>query len=102
VKSNNAQIISANDLLEGDVVYLTAAGGWTRVLSDADLIEDKERAAVLLAGAKAQSGKVIDPYLLDVTTGPSGVRPAHIRERLRDSGPSFRADLQRAPLLPAG
>ena len=102
MKANSAQVISANDLLEGDVVYLTATGGWTRVLSDADRIEDKERAAVLLASARAQFGKVIDPYLLDVIAGPSGVRPAHIRERLRDSGPSFRPDLQRASLLPAG
>lgn len=102
MKSSKTQVISANDLLDGDVVYLAAGGAWTRALSGAELIGEKEHADALLAEAKAQPGTVVDPYLLHVTDGPGGIRPAHIRERLRDTGPSFRPDLQRAPWQPAG
>ena len=97
MKTGNTQIISANDLMDGDVVYLDADGGWTRALSNAALITDKERAKTLLAEAKRQPGTVIDPYLLDVIAEPGRTTPMHIRERLRESGPSFRLDLQRAP-----
>ena len=96
------QVISANDLLHGDVVYLDSDGGWTRALSGAVLVADKDEAEALLREAKAQPGKVIDPYLLDVAIGPDGATPSHIRERLRDSGPSFRPDLQRTPFQCAG
>ncbi len=98
--ASKAQVISANDLLDGDVVYLDADGGWTRALSEASLITDNALADALLDQAKAQPGRIIDPYSLDVTVGPDRVTPAHIRERLRDSGPSIRPDLQRVPWQP--
>lgn len=99
--SIKTQVISANDLHDGDVVYLDAGGTWTRSLASAELITAKEHAAAMLARAKAQTGIIIEPYLLDVIAGPGGITPAHIRERLRDSGPSFRPDLQRTPWHPA-
>ena len=30
------KVVTANDLLIGDVIYLTAAGGWTRDLAEAE------------------------------------------------------------------
>lgn len=102
MKPSNMQVISANDLLSGDVVYLDASGAWTRALAGAVLIADGQEADALLREAKAQPGNVIDPYLIDVTVGPDGPIPSHIRERLRDSGPSFRTNLQRTPFHSAG
>jgi hypothetical protein len=92
---NKAQVISANDLLEGDVVYLDRHGSWTRLLSHAELITDEGHADTLLAEAKECPDKVIDPYLLKVTAGPCRITPLHIRERLRDRGPSTRPEFQR-------
>ena len=94
------QVISANDLFNGNVVYLDANGGWAADLSEAMLIYDKNEAEAFLQGAKAQPEKVVDPYLLEVAVGCHGVAPTHIRERLRVSGPSFWVNLQRTPLPP--
>ena len=44
------------------------------------------------------SQQVTPNLSLDVAIGPNGVIPSRMREQLRDSGPSFRADLQRTPL----
>ena len=32
------KVVTANHLLEGDVIYLTAENDWTRALSEAELI----------------------------------------------------------------
>ena len=34
------KVVTANDLLEGDVIYLTADDRWTRAHHEAELIED--------------------------------------------------------------
>ncbi|MCG6901762.1 MAG: DUF2849 domain-containing protein, partial [Rhodobacter sp.] len=38
------KIITANALLEGDVVYLTANDTWTRRIDEAELIDDEAHA----------------------------------------------------------
>ena len=35
------KVVTANDLLEGDVIYLTASGDWTRLHEEAELYEDE-------------------------------------------------------------
>ncbi|MFN3613437.1 MAG: DUF2849 domain-containing protein [Rubrimonas sp.] len=89
------QIVSANHLLEGDVVYLTAEGGWTRDLSDAVVARDAEAAAALLARAVPQQSVVVDPYLAEVALDGRVPRPLHYREVFRTRGPSNRPDLGR-------
>ena len=42
------KVVTANDLRLGDVVYLTADDRWTRLHSEAELIEDEERAQLRL------------------------------------------------------
>ena len=89
------KIVSANDLLEGDVVYLDAAGGWTRDLSQAVVAPTQEAADALLARGN-QPGVVVGPYLVDVSQDGEGrPSPVHFRERFRDRGPSNRPDLGR-------
>ncbi|MEM6666070.1 MAG: DUF2849 domain-containing protein [Pseudomonadota bacterium] len=89
------QIVSANDLLDGDVVYLRADGLWSRILREAAVARTREAADALLVLAD-QPGAVVGPYLLTVEA-VEGCAPAplHIRERTRDLGPSNRLDLGR-------
>lgn len=88
------QIVSANDLMDGDVVYLDPAGQWSRSLDDAAVAETSEDATALLERAN-QPGRVVGPVLIDVAL--TGVRPepTHLREKLRERGPSNRPDLGR-------
>ena len=83
------QVVSANDLFDGYVVYLDRHGDWTKSLGDAAIAEDKAAAASLLGMANVQSDRVVGPYLVDVAKGGDAFRPIHIREKLRDSGPSI-------------
>jgi hypothetical protein len=86
------KIVSANALLEGDVVYLDGGGGWTRRLANAAIARDEDAARALLAAAD-QPAAVVGPYLTDVAIEPDGPRPTHFREVYRSRGPSFRNDL---------
>lgn len=88
-------IVSANALLEGDVVYFTAAQTWTRRLAQAAVARDADAAGALLAHAKAQQDRVVDPCLADVSIAHGAITPLHFREVFRARGPSHRPDLGR-------
>ena len=105
------KIVSANDLFDGDVVYMNAGHGWTRRLAEAAIGHDAEGAEALLAAALPQQDKVVGPYLADVALDDDGRPfPTHFRERFRTRGPSNRPDLgkqaahpeRRAPLSAPG
>lgn len=81
-------VLTANDLLEGDVVYLTSAGDWSRAHADAVLFTDAEQAAVALAQAHSQSDRLVGAYLAPARRGKSGPEPVHFREAFRARGPS--------------
>jgi len=90
------QIVSANDLLEGDVVYLDGAGGWTRDLNEAAIAHNAEAAEALLATASAQTDRVVGAILVEISVSACGVRkPVHYRDVFRERGPSNRPDLGR-------
>ncbi|KAG1700385.1 Ferredoxin--nitrite reductase, chloroplastic [Nymphon striatum] len=48
------KVVTANHLLEGDVIYMTASGEWSRKHEDAQLYEDKNEAEAALKIAKGQ------------------------------------------------
>ncbi|MGI9522798.1 MAG: DUF2849 domain-containing protein [Hyphomicrobiaceae bacterium] len=83
------QVVSANDLFEGDVVYLTPDGTWTRMLGDAAIVENEMAASALMEVANRHTERVVGPYLVSIAQCASVVTPVHIRERLRDTGPSI-------------
>ena len=87
-------ILSASELLDGDVVFYSG-DGWTRDLSSALVARDEEAAARLEAAlAEVESGgPVVEPYLLSVTVHGRDIVPGHYRERIRVLGPTFRRDL---------
>ena len=83
-------VVTANDLFDGEVVYLAAGGAWTRHLAQALFLADESAARAHLDLAKAQT-VVVDPYLAEAAAGPDG-RPAPVRRReaLRARGPTNR------------
>ncbi|MCV6824638.1 MULTISPECIES: DUF2849 domain-containing protein [Halocynthiibacter] len=82
------KIVTANALIEGDVIYLTADDTWSRNHADAELITDEARAAVRLAFAEAQQDFLVGAYLADAVEGDAGPAPTHFREEFRSVGPS--------------
>ncbi|MGP3697710.1 DUF2849 domain-containing protein [Rhodobacter sp. NSM] len=82
------KVVTANALLEGDVVYLTADDRWTRHHHEAELIEDEAHAQLRLLHAAARTAEVVGAYLADAKAGPDGPEPIHFREVFRTRGPS--------------
>jgi len=82
------KIVTANHLVEGDVIYLTENGDWSRNHRDAEFITDEARAAIRLGFAEAQQERVVGAYLADAKLGPNGPAPIHFREDFRSRGPS--------------
>jgi hypothetical protein len=83
------QIVTANDLFEGDVIYLKADGEWSRYLHEAVVAKDAEAAKSLLDMASRQPHRVVGAYLATVRTDSDGTpQPDHFREAFRARGPS--------------
>ncbi len=81
------KVVTANDLLKGDVIYQTATG-WTRALSEAEVLTDEADADLRLIEASQQTGRVVGVYLADVTLVDGRPEPDHFREDFRARGPS--------------
>ncbi|GGE30795.1 hypothetical protein GCM10011360_18510 [Primorskyibacter flagellatus] len=82
------KVVTANALLEGDVVYLTEDDRWTRNLSEAELITDEAIAEVRLLDASRRQSEIVGAYLVDMVAGDNGPEPTHFREDFRRTGPS--------------
>ena len=81
------KIVTANALLEGDVIYLSQNGTWVRSLCDAALFSEKDMAEERLAFA-SKDGFAVGAYLVDAVAGETGPTPTHFREEFRRTGPS--------------
>jgi hypothetical protein len=82
------QIITANALLAGDVVYFTAADTWTRDMQKAEVFSDEAIAQVRLIEAMAQANVIVGAYLMPIQHTKDGHAPIHFREEFRTKGPS--------------
>lgn len=82
------KVVTANALIEGDVVYQTADDQWTRDLSKAELITEEGLANLRLAQAVGQPELVVGAYLADAAASEDGPQPTHFREEFRRTGPS--------------
>ena len=91
VTERRVQVVTANLLREGLVVWLTADNTWTRDLSRARCFDDAARAEDALARAAARSGEVVGCYLAPMRPTPDGPAPVHFREAFRRAGPSPRS-----------
>ncbi len=85
------QVVTANDLIEGDAVWFTAAHTWSRSHGDAAVVTSSEEADALLSEARKQQAIIADAYLADAVIGADGrPAPSHFREAFRTRGPSNR------------
>lgn len=90
--SGDLQVVSANRLADGIVVFLDDAGQWVPKLDRAALARDKRAAEILLERARAEVFTVVEPYLVAVSEDDDGtLEPLSLRERIRASGLTFDA-----------
>ena len=82
------KVVTANALIEGDVIYFTADNSWTRHLAEAEVLTDEADAQLRLLEAQAQANVAVGVYLADVATTTDGPEPTHFREDFRRTGPS--------------
>ena len=90
-KAFRPQVLTANDLVEGDSVWL-GAGGWVRDIRAARVAATPEQAGALEAeGAAAEAAdRVVGAYLVAVDLAADGPVPVSRRERIRaDREPTF-------------
>lgn len=86
----SAHILSAHDLIQGDVVYLTNAKDWSGNIMDAAVVEGKEEVEKLTEVAQdaIKNNIVIDARAIPVNVEEEVIIPKHIKERIRAKGPS--------------
>ncbi|WP_146590234.1 DUF2849 domain-containing protein [Puniceibacterium confluentis] len=82
------KVVTANALIEGDVIYLAADDSWTRELRNADVLTDEAVAQIRLIEASSRVSEAVGVYLADVTPTSDGPQPKHFREDFRRKGPS--------------
>lgn len=86
-KSFTPKVVTANDLLKGDVIYQTATG-WTRTLADAEILTYEAHADLRLIEGSQQIADVVGIYLMDVALDGTVPQTTHFREAFRAKGPS--------------
>jgi hypothetical protein len=84
------QMIIANRLTDGLVVFYTDDGGWSVDIADGIVITDEAEQDRLFRAAKADEDGciVIDPNLIEVSVDGGSPRPVAIREAIRAFGPT--------------
>ena len=84
------QMIIANRLSDGRVVFLNERAGWVPDIADGLLLRGKPDAVQRLARAQqaVEANVVVDPYLIDVLVEDGRRRPTQVREQIRAFGPS--------------
>ena len=92
------QMIIANRLVDGLVVFWAAEGRWVEAIADGTMLDEGEPAEQALAKAKVDESRclIIDPNLIEVVEESGQRRPTSVREAIRAFGPSVRTDLRDA------
>ena len=95
------QIITANRLIDGEVVFRAADGTWVRDVNGSGVLGTKDEVAAAEAAAAADfaAAVVVDVATIDVTVADGRVVPVRLRERIRAYGPTVKSD-HRADLKP--
>ncbi|MGH6837380.1 MAG: DUF2849 domain-containing protein [Methylocella sp.] len=85
------QVVTANRLADGIVVYAGRDGAWATRLRQAKIFASKAeaQAGLLLAQNDAKRNLVVEPVVVEVTEDVSGLRPVTLREAIRALGPTI-------------
>ncbi len=89
------QVMTANRLDDGAVVYLDRRGRWTETLAGASVAESEAACQALQASAAEAVGRqlIVGPYLFEVALEGGIPRPLGQREIIRAAGPTVGTDL---------
>lgn len=88
-KKFTPKVLTANDLLSGDVIYWDENGDWVLEFGDALYLDTEKLAFHVLRLAQKQGLEIVGAYLADAELGDDDKpRPAHFREDFRATGPS--------------
>jgi hypothetical protein len=88
------QILTANTLNRGEVVYFNTRQGWVPDMDAAEIFPDENaRAALKSADEWVQRREVVNPYLFAVRIEEGLATPVKTREVIRAAGPTIRRDL---------
>ena len=103
LKRGLPKIVTANDLKSGLAVFLKADGSWSGNVNDSVIVtSDEDIEKQLSVGQEAEAANiVIAPYLVDIEQSGGEVKPIHLREYMRATGPSVRKDIWNSPLSSA-
>jgi hypothetical protein len=86
------KIVTANRLVDGAVVYLTARGGWSESITDGRIAlgEFESRDLMAWAHRSADRNEVVGPYLMAIEAAGAqgGERAVGMRETIRAGGPT--------------
>lgn len=91
------KILTGNDLKTGAVVWWDGAE-WSLHVDQA--VDAGDQADAILARESAAQ-RVNAAYAIECERTAEGIRPAHIKERIRALGPTVRLDLTLKPADPA-
>jgi hypothetical protein len=95
IKVTGPVVITANRLRDGKVVYRSVGGGWVTELASASIAANATEAETWLQAARADSLRIVDPYIAPVANGEDGSWiPANLREWIRKDGPTVGAPSQ--------
>ena len=86
------QIVTANRLADGRVVFLTVDADWSARIADSRPATGAAADLLLsVAQMSAADRVVVDPYLIEVTLEGGSPWPVLHRERIRATGPTIDA-----------
>ena len=88
------QILTANTLGQGEVVYFNAEHGWVLGIEQAEILADENAKSALEAASEwVRRREIVNPYLFAVRVEGGQVTPVKAREVIRAAGPTVRRDL---------
>ena len=90
------KILTGNDLKTGAVTWWDGHG-WSLHVEDS--VDAGDESDTILAREEA-ARNVNAAYAIDAEKTPGGIRPAHIKDRIRALGPTVRMDLTLKPADP--
>ncbi len=90
------KILTGNDLKTGAVVWWDGVS-WSIHVEDA---VDAGESADDIAAREEALRRVNVPYAIEAEKTENGIRPAHIKDRIRALGPTVRPDLTLKPADP--
>jgi len=90
-----SDIVTANRLSDGIVLFQDNAGGWAEDFAHAAIYPDAAATKAALALAKEDEARdlIVEPYAVVVELRNGHYAPKALRELIRATGPTIRRDL---------